>query len=255
MIRRGSFSRPRGGGGSACGGESKNRDRLLEGDIAAAFFDGVVEKIRAHGLLSDEHFTVDGTLLEAWAGAKSFKRKDGKSEPPEEGGSNPTVNFHGEKRSNETHASTTDADARLAKKAKGQEAKLSYAGHVLMENRNELVVKTRLTVRTGTAWCAAALEMAEEVSGQGRGTLGGDKGYEQKEVVEALRTENVTPHVARNHKRPGGSAIDGRTARHAGYEISQRMRKRVEEIFGWMKTIGLLKKLRHRGEARVEWLV
>ena len=139
-------------------------------------FDGVVEKIRAHGLLSDEHFTVDGTLLEAWAGAKSFKRKDGKSEPPEEGGSNPTVNFHGEKRSNETHASTTDADARLARKAKGREAKLSYAGHVLMENRNELIVKTRLTLATGTAECAAALEMAEEVSGQGRVTLGETKG-------------------------------------------------------------------------------
>src|SRR6202171_3884586 len=140
---------------------SKNRDRLLEGEIAAAFFEGVVEKIRAHGLLSDEHFTVDGTLLEAWVGAKSFKRKDGKSEHPEEGGGNPTVNFHGEKRSNETHASTTDGDARLAKKGKGKEAKLSYTGHVLMENRNGLIVKTRLTLATGTAECAAALEMAE----------------------------------------------------------------------------------------------
>src|SRR5881296_928633 len=142
---------------------SKNRDRLLEGDIAAAFFEGVVAKLGEKNLLSDEHFTVDGTLLEAWAGAKSFQRKDGKSEPPEEGGSNPTVNFHGEKRSNETHASTTDPDARLAK-----EAKLSYAGHVLMENRNGLIVKTRLTKATGTAECAAALEMAEEVSGEQR---------------------------------------------------------------------------------------
>jgi transposase len=233
---------------------SKNRDRLLEGEIAAVFFEGVVEKIRAHGLLSDEHFTVDGTLLEAWAGAKSFQRKDGKSKPPEEGGSNPTVNFHGEKRSNGTHESRTDPDARLAKKAKGKEAKLSYAGHVLMENRNGLIVKTRLTKATGTAECAAALDMVEEVSGDRRVTLGGDKGYDQKQLVEALRTENVTPHVARNEKRPGGSAIDGRTARHAGYEISQRVRKRVEEIFGWMKTIGLLRKLRHRGEARVEWM-
>lgn len=233
---------------------TKNRDRLLEGDIAAAFFDGVVEKIRAHGLLSDEHFTVDGTLLEAWAGAKSFKRKDGKSEPPEEGGSNPTVNFHGEKRSNETHVSTTDADARLAKKAKGKEAKLSYTGHVLMENRNGLIVKTRLTKATGTAECAAALEMAEEVSGERRVTLGGDKGYDQEKLVEALRRENVTPHLARNEKRPGGSAIDGRTSRHVGYEISQRVRKRVEEIFGWMKTIGLMRKLRHRGEERVGWM-
>ena len=233
---------------------SKNRDRLLEGDIAAAFFEGVVEKIRAHGLLSDEHFTVDGTLLEAWAGAKSFQRKDGQSTAPEERGRNPTVNFHGEKRSNETHESRTDPDARLAKKAKGKEAKLSYAGHVLMENRNGLIVKTRLTKATGTAECAAALDMAEEVSGDRRVTLGGDKGYDQKKLVESLRTENVTPHVARNQKRPGGSAIDGRTARHVGYEISQRVRKRVEEIFGWMKTIGLLRKLRHRGEARVEWM-
>jgi IS5 family transposase len=233
---------------------TKNRDRLLEGDIAAAFFDGVVEKIGAHGLLSDEHFTVDGTLLEAWAGAKSFQRKDGKSEPPEDGGSNPTVNFHGEKRSNETHASTTDPDARMAKKGQGKEAKLSYAGHVLMENRNGLIVKTRLTKATGTAECVAALEMAEEVSGEQRVTLGGDKGYDQKNLVEALRKKKVTPHVARNEKRRGGSAIDGRTARHAGYEVSQRMRKRVEEIFGWMKTIGMLRKLRHRGEARVEWM-
>ena len=205
---------------------SKNRDRLLEGDIAAAFFEGVVEKIRAHGLLSDEHLTVDGTLLEAWAGAKSFQRKDGKSEPPAEGGSNPTVNFHGEQRSNETHASTTDADARLAKKGKGKEAKLSYAGHVLMENRNGLIVKTRLSKATGTAECAAALEMAGEVSGEGRVTLGGDKGYDQKELVEALRKKKVTPQVARNEKRRGGSAIDGRKARHAGYEVSQRVWKR-----------------------------
>jgi transposase len=233
---------------------SKNRDRLLEGDIAAAFFEGVVEEIRAHGLLSDEHFTVDGTLLEAWAGAKSFKRKDGKGEPPEDGGSNPTVNFHGEKRSNETHQSTTDPDARLAKKATGKEAKLSYTGHVLMENRNGLIVTTRLTKATGTAECTAALEMAEEVSGERRVTLGGDKGYDQKKLVEALRVENVTPHVARNEKRRGGSAIDERTTRHEGYQISQRKRKRVEEIFGWMKTTGLMRKLRHRGEARVEWM-
>jgi transposase len=233
---------------------SKNRDRLLEGDIAAAFFEGVVEKIRAHGLLSNEHFTVDGTLLEAWAGAKSFKRKDGKGEPPEDGGSNPTVNFHGEKRTNETHQSTTDPDARLAKKATGKEAKLSYTGHVLMENRNGLIVTTRLTKATGTAECTAALEMAEEVSGERRVTLGGDKGYDQKKLVEALRVENVTPHAARNEKRRGGSALDERTTRHKGYQISQQKRKRVEEIFGWMKTIGLMRKLRHRGEERVEWM-
>ena len=232
---------------------SKNRDRLLAGDIANAFFEGVVEKLREKNLLSDEHFTVDGTLLEAWAGAKSFRRKDGKDEPPE-GGSNPTVNFHGEQRSNATHESTTDPESRLAKKAKGKEAKLSYAGHVLMENRNGLIVTTRVTKATGTAESEAALEMVEEVSGDRRVTMGGDKGYDQKKLVEALRNENVTPHVARNEKRPGGSAIDKRTSRHEGYEISQRVRKRVEEIFGWMKTIGLLRKLRHRGAERVGWM-
>lgn len=229
---------------------SKNRDRLLAGDIASAFFEGVVGKLREKDLLSDEHFTVDGTLLEAWAGAKSFRRKDGKSDPPEEGGSNPTVDFHGEKRSNATHQSTTDSESRLAKKSKGKEAKLSYAGHVLMENRNGLIVTTRVTKATGTAECEAGLEMIEEISGAGRITAGGDKGYDQKKFVEALRRENVTPH----EKRPGGSAIDERTARHAGYEVSQRVRKRVEEIFGWMKTIGLLRKLRHRGEDRVGWM-
>ena len=232
---------------------SKNRDRLLAGDIASAFFEGVVGKLREKNLLSDEHFTVDGTLLEAWAGAKSFRRKDGKDEPPE-GGSNPTVDFHGEQRSNATHQSTTDPESRLAKKAKGKEAKLSYTGHVLMENRNGLIVTTRVTKATGTAESEAALEMAEEVSGDRRVTMGGDKGYDQKKLVEALRNENVTPHVARNEKRPGGSAIDKRTSRHEGYEISQRVRKRVEEIFGWMKTIGLLRKLRHRGEERVGWM-
>ena len=205
------------------------------------------------GAAEDEHFTVDGTLMEAWAGAKSFKRKDGTSEPPEDRG-NPTVDFHGEKRANDTHQSTTDPDARLAKKAKGKEAKLSYAGHVLMENRNGLIVKTRMTKATGTAECTAALEMAEEVSGERRVTLGGDKGYDQKKLVEALRVENVTPHVAQNAERRGGSAIDERTTRHEGYQISQRKRKRVEEIFGWMKTIGLMRKLRHRGEERVEWM-
>jgi transposase len=233
---------------------SKNRDRLLEGDIASAFFEGVVGKLRENGLLSDEHFTVDGTLLEAWAGAKSFRRKDGNSEPPESEGSNPTVNFHGEKRGNATHASTTDPDARLAKKGAGKEAKLSYAGHVLMENRNGLIVTTRVTRATGTAEADAALEMAEQIGSSRRVTMGGDKGYDQKRLIEELRRENITPHIARNEKRNGGSALDERTTRHAGYEISQRKRKRVEEIFGWMKTVGLMRKLRHRGLDRVEWM-
>ena len=231
---------------------TKNRDRLLEAAVAKEFLAQVVERARAAGLISDEHFTVDGTLLEAWAGAKSFRRKDGNSEPPESDGSNPTVNFHGEKRSNATHASTTDPDARLAKKGAGKEAKLSYAVHVLMENRNGLIVTTRVTRATGTAEADAALEMAGQIGSSRRVTMGGDKGYDQKKLIEELRRENITPHIAQNEKRNGGSALDERTTRHAGYEISQRKRKRVEEIFGWMKTVGLMRKLRHRGLDRVE---
>ena len=193
---------------------SKNRDRLLAGDIASAFFEGVVAKLREKNLLSDEHFTVDGTLLEAWAGAKSFQRKDGKSAPPEDGGSNPTVNFHGEKRSNVTHQSSTDGDARLAKKAQGKEAKLSYAGHVLMENRNGLIVTTRVTKATGTAECTAALEMIEGVSGERRITAGGGKGDDQKKVVEAVRRGNGTPHDAAKPRAAGGGR--GGEARRAG---------------------------------------
>src|SRR5450756_402066 len=192
---------------------SKNRDRLLEGDMASAFFEGVVGKLRENGLLSDEHFTVDGTLLEAWAGAKSFRRKDGNSEPPESNGSNPTVNFHGEKRSNATHTSTTDPDARLAKKGAGKEAKLSYAGHVLMENRNGLVVDATVRLATGTAEREAAFDMAAHIPDDRRVTMGGDKNYDTPEMVATWRGLNVTPHVAQNNKHRR-SAIDQRTTRH-----------------------------------------
>ena len=232
---------------------SKNRERLLEGDVAEAFFDEVLAEAKAGDLLSDEHFTVDGTLLEAWASQKSFQRKGGAGGPPPEDRGNPTVDFHNEKRTNETHQSTTDPEARLARKGQGKEARLSYNGHVLMENRNGLVVNVRLTQATGTAEREAAVEMVEEIPTEKRVTLGADKNYDVKDHVEQLRERKVTPHVAQNETRRR-SAIDGRTTRHAGYRISQRARKKVEETFGWMKTIGLLRKLRHRGLERVGWI-
>ncbi len=231
---------------------SKNRERLLSSDVAGAFFRQVVAQARQLGLLSDEHFTVDGTLIEAWASQKSFKPKAGdEAEPPAEG-SNPEVNFRGEKRRNDTHQSTTDPEARLYKKAQGHEAKLGYLGHVLMENRHGLVVNTRLTLATGTAEREAAVEMVRR-RGKRRVTLGGDKNYDTQDLVKQLRQQRVTPHVAQNNTHRC-SALDGRTTRHAGYAVSQRKRKRVEEIFGWMKTIGLMRKVRHRGRELVEWM-
>ena len=230
---------------------SKNRDRLLEGEVADAFFDEVLAEAKALDLLSDDHFTVDGTLLEAWAGQKSFQRKeDGKKSNDDDPG-NPSVDFHGEKRSNNTHQSTTDPEARLARKGKGKEAKLSYAGHVLMENRHGLVVNTRVTPATGTCEREASVEMAEDIPGQHRVTIGGDKGYDAAEHIRQLRERGVTPHVAQKAKY---SAVDDRTTRHPGYAVSQKVRKRVEEIFGWMKTVGLMRKLRHRGVDRVGWM-
>jgi transposase len=234
---------------------TKNRERLLKGNIAQVFFHQVVEQARAQDLLSDEHFTVDGTLIEAWAGQKSFQRKDAPPPPPEDGGSNPTVNFHGEKRSNQTHQSTSDPEAMLYKKSRGSESKLSYLGHVLMENRNGLVVDTRLTRATGTAERDAALEMAARIpGGTRRVTLGGDKNYDTRDFVDKLREAAVTPHVAQNQHERRNSAIDQRTTQHPGYAISQRKRKRVEEIFGWIKTIGGLRKTKHRGKDRVGWM-
>lgn len=236
---------------------TKNRERLLEGEIAEAFFEQVVEQARAQELLSDEHFTVDGTLVQAWAGQKSFRAKEGAQAKPEglpDDPGNPAVDFHGEKRSNATHESTTDPEARLYKKSTGSEAKLSYLGHVLAENRNGLVVEARVTQATGTAERETAVEMIEaQTGGRRRVTLGGDKGYDVRETVNALRELQVTPHVAQNN-RNRRSAIDERTTRHAGYEISQRKRKRVEEVFGWLKTIGLLRQTRHRGRERVAWM-
>jgi transposase len=228
---------------------TKNRERLLVAEAAQGFFNAVVEQARDQGLLSNEHFTVDGTLIEAWAGHKSFKRKGEDQQTPPDDPGNPSVDFHGERRTNATHQSTTDPEARLARKGPGKEAKLCYAGHVQMDNRHGLAVNTRLTQASGTAEPAAALAMAAELVGQRRITLGADKGYDQRELVRALRAHRVTPHVAQKTN----SAIDDRTTRHRGYALSQRKRKRVEEIFGWLKTVATLRKTRHRGIARVSW--
>lgn len=234
---------------------SKNRDRLLEGDIARALFVEVLAQAESEDLLSDERFSVDGTLIEAWASQKSFQRKDGSGAPPADNDpGNPTVNFHGEKRSNETHASTTDPDARLARKSGSHEAKLAYCGNVMIENRNGLVVDAELLICSGTAERDAARMMIGSLEGSQRITVGADKGYDTKEFVQDLRDMNATPHVAQNQKRPGGSAIDGRTTRHEGYKISQMKRKRIEEVFGWMKTVGSLRKTRHRGVFKVGWV-
>jgi transposase len=232
---------------------TKNRDRLLDGDVARELLAQVVGQARDNGLTSDEHFTVDGTLVEAWASLKSFKRKGEDSVPPDDPG-NPSIDFHGEKRSNQTHESTTDADALLARKGSGKEAKLSYCGNVEMENRNGLIVDTELFQATGTAERYAALVMLERIDGVGQVTVGADKGYDTKDFVAECRNLKVTPHVAQNLNRPGGSAIDGRTTRHAGYTISQRKRKRIEECFGWLKTVALMRKVRHRGIHKVGWV-
>ena len=230
---------------------SKNRDRLLEADVARKFFALVVAEAMEMGLMSGEHFTVDGTLLEACASLKSFQRKDGGDGPPVDDPGNPTIDFHGETRSNETHASTTDPEAMLARKGNGKEAKLSYNGNVLMENRNGLVADVQVLPASGTAERAAALMMIGAMESPDAVTVGADKGYDTKEFVAECRQMNATPHVAQKARH---SAIDARTTRYAGYGISQQRRKRIEEIFGWMKTVGGMRKLRHRGLQLVGWM-
>jgi transposase len=232
---------------------TKNRNRLLEGDVAREFLSEVVRQAQSNGLTSDEHFTVDGTLIEAWASLKSFHKKDQKNTPPDDPG-NPTVNFHGEKRSNQTHESTTDPDALLARKGNGKEAKLSYNGNLLTENRNGLIVNTEVFPANGTAERDAALVMLEQIPGEHRITVGGDKGYDTRSFVAECRNLQATPHVAQNNERSGGSAIDQRTTRHSGYAVSQIKRKRIEECFGWLKTIALMRKVRHRGIEKVGWV-
>jgi transposase len=233
---------------------SRNRDRLLEHDVARKFFAAVVDQARAAHLMSHDHFTVDGTLIEAWASLKSFKKKDEKSEdrePPDDPG-NPTVDFRGEKRSNETHASTTDPESRLARK-KGKESKLSYSAHALMENRNGLIVDFRVDEANGYAERTTALEMLHDnVLKERRITVAGDKGYDTADFVADCRWMGVTPHIAQTSDQRRSSAVDGRTTRHAGYSVSQRKRKLVEEIFGWMKTVGNFRRTRFKGKNRTQ---
>jgi transposase len=232
---------------------TKNRDRMLRSDVARLFFQAVVEQARLLGLLSDEHFSVDGTLIEAWASQKSFQRKDNGESDKDGTDGNGSVNFHGEQRTNETHESKTDPDARLYRKGKGKEAKLCYAGHVVMENRNGLAIDGKLSKATGTAEREAALEMLGDVAGQKRVTVGTDKAYDTRNFVEQTRVLNITPHITQN-KNGRSSAIDGRTTRHDGYAVSLRCRARIEEIFGWLKTVGGQRKTRYRGESKVGWM-
>lgn len=238
---------------------TKNRERLLEGDVAAKFMAAVLAQPRVKRLLSDDHFSVDGTLIEAWASMKSFRPKDGSDEPPGPG-RNAERNFHGEKRSNETHKSTTDPEAKLYRKGDGQPAKLCYMGHVLMENRNALLVDARLGEANGTAERKEALALIDgHRPGTRRVTLGADKAYDVTDFIAALRERKVTPHITVDgHLTKTGkrrkTAIDARTTRHAGYAISQVIRKRIEEPFGWIKTVAVLRKTRHRGAERVGWM-
>jgi transposase len=232
---------------------TKNRERLLSGDVADAFFAEVLAAIKQEGLLSDEHFTVDGTLLEAWASHKSFKPKDLPGGPPDDP-KNPTVNFHGQARRNDTHQSTTDPDARLYKKASGREAKLGYLGHLLTENRHGFIIDTAVTEASGTAERDAAIALLGELPLTTRRiTVAADKAYDIRAWVAAVRRMGITPHVAQNEFGYGGSAIDARTTRHAGYRWSHRKRKLIEQAFGWLKTVALFRKLRHRGGRRVDW--
>ena len=235
---------------------SKNRDRLLDADVAAKFLEAVLRHPKVGRFLSDDHFSVDGTLVEAWASLKSFRAKDGSDEPPAPG-RNGERDYHGEKRSNQTHASTTDRDAKLYRKGDGQPAKLSYMGHALMENRSGLIVQAMLTQATGTAERDAAIAMLEQhAPGERRLTLAADKAYDVRSFTADLRRMCVTPHIARNdtidkHGRQRPSSIDGRTTRHPGYAVSQRARKRIEEAFAWVKTVAGCAKAKLRGTRRV----
>ena len=223
---------------------TKNRDRLLEGSIAQEFFRAVIEQAGAKQLLSDEHFSVDGTLLEAWASDKSFQKKP---EPPQTG-----TGSRGETLLNDTHASTTDPDARKYRKSRGAAFKLVHMGHVLSENRNGLAIGVRVTVANPKAERETALELLRAVPGGRRKTVGGDKGFDERDFVTGARQMGVTPHVSPHTRRP--SQVDARTTRHGGFVVSQRKRKRIEEIFGWIKSVALLRKVRHRGRARVGWM-
>ncbi len=230
---------------------TKNRDRVLGGEVAKVFFQEVLAEARRRSLLSDEHFTVDGTLIEAWASHKSFKPKD--QSDSDEGGSNPSVDFRRQRRTNDTHASRTDPEARLYKKSKGAESRLCYMGHLMIDNRHGLATNACVTIASGTAEREAAVQMAGEIPGRGRVTLAADKGYDTRDCIRKLRDRNITPHVAQNDTNRR-SAIDRRTTRHPGYTVSQKKRKLIEQMFGWAKTVGLMRKTRHRGTQRVDWM-
>lgn len=232
---------------------SKNRDRLLQADIARELFEAIVEQARSAGLLSDEHFSVDGTLIQAWASHKSFRPKDGSGGSGSGGGRNATRDFHGEPRTNDTHASTTDPEAKLYRKSSGTTAVLAYLGHAVSENRHGLVVAAQVTQANGTAERSAALDMIGDLAGPRRCTLGADKGYDTREFIRQSRELNVTPHVAQNTERRGGSALNARTTRHAGYALSIKARKLIEESFGWAKDIGLLRRPKMRGRRKIEF--
>jgi len=234
---------------------SKNRERIFTDALAGAFLERIVAQAGEAKLLSAEHFSVDGTLIQAWASHKSFQPKSPGDPPPTGGGRNPTADYRGQSRRNATHASTTDPQARLYRKNAGSEARLAYLGHVLMENRSGLVVDVCVTHAAATAEREAALRMVRPRAGRRRATLAADKAYDTAGFVQGLRASSVTPHVAQNTRRPGGSAIDGRTTHHPGYVASQRTRKRIEEIFGWTKTVGLLRQVKLRGLARIGPLV
>lgn len=231
---------------------SKNQERLIETDIAAQFMTEVLEQAKGKKLLSKDHFSVDGTLIQAWASIKSFKPRDDDQDPP--AGKNPTRDFRGEKLVNETHASTTDPEARLYRKSGTHEARMSFAAHILTENRNGLVVVSTVTEADGFAERGAAEAMLAKVAQKKRRiTIAADKNYDTKKLVKAMRKLKVTPHVAQNTARRGGSAIDGRTTRHAGYAVSQKFRKRIEEVFGWLKTTGQFRQTRYRGVTKINW--
>ncbi len=232
---------------------SKNRDRLLEHAVVEAFFTEIMGLADAKGLLSKEHFSVDGTLIQAWASHKSFRPKDGSDDQTPSGpGRNAQADWKGKPRTNDTHESSTDPDARLFRKSHNTASILCYQGHVLMENRSGLVVGAVVTHADGTGERAAALAMLDTVPGAQAKSLGADKAYDTQDFVAACRARNVTPHVASNDTRRGGSAIDARTTRHPGYAVSQTMRKRIEEHFGWGKTVGRIRQTVYRGMRRVD---
>jgi IS5 family transposase len=232
---------------------TKNRDRLIEAKVARKLLRRVVRKARAAQLLSNEHFSVDGTLIESWAALKSMRRRDGEDDPPGPG-RNPSVDFHGERRSNDTHVSPTDPQAKLYRKGNGQPAKLYWMGHVLMEHRHGLPVDVEVTEANGYAEREAALTMLDRQPPRTKRTLAGDKGFDSAQFIEDCRARGVTPHVACNDARAGGSALDARTTRHESYRVSQRIRKRIEENFGWAKDGRPLRKMKVRGHAKVSFI-